>query len=134
MSGLPGADGAFCYVTTTGRRSGRPHTIEIWFGASDHTLYVLAGGRERADWVRNLRAEPRVHVRLGDKQYAARARVVEPHTEEDARARQLVLQKYQAPGASDLEVWARSALPVAFDIDIDIDIDIDTDDADVEGG
>ncbi len=116
MSSLPGADGHFCYVTTTGRRSGRPHTIEIWFGACEDTLYALAGGRERADWVRNLQADPRVRVRLGDKEYAARARVVTPHTEEDARARQLLLQKYQAPGASDLEAWARSALPVAFDL------------------
>jgi hypothetical protein len=22
---------AFCYLTTTGRRTGRAHTIEIWF-------------------------------------------------------------------------------------------------------
>jgi hypothetical protein len=25
------ASQAFCYLTTTGRVSGRPHTIEIWF-------------------------------------------------------------------------------------------------------
>ncbi|HEX2053561.1 MAG TPA: nitroreductase family deazaflavin-dependent oxidoreductase [Actinomycetota bacterium] len=117
MSGLPGSDSAFCYVTTTGRRSGRPHTIEIWFAAAGPTLYVLAGGRERADWVRNLRANPTVGVRLADRQYRARARELEAGSEEDDRARRLVLGKYQAPGATDLESWGRTALAVAFDLE-----------------
>ena len=33
-----------CYLTTTGRNSGRPHTIEIWFALNEQTLYMLAGG------------------------------------------------------------------------------------------
>jgi hypothetical protein len=28
----PGGAVQFCYLTTTGRRTGRAHTIEIWFG------------------------------------------------------------------------------------------------------
>jgi hypothetical protein len=34
----------FCYVTTKGRRSGSPHTIEIWFALREDTVYVLSGG------------------------------------------------------------------------------------------
>jgi hypothetical protein len=37
-----------CYLTTTGRVSGRPHTIEIWFALQDRTLYVLSGWRRSA--------------------------------------------------------------------------------------
>jgi deazaflavin-dependent oxidoreductase (nitroreductase family) len=112
-------DEDFCYITTTGRRTGNPHRIEIWFAAEpgSRTIYVLAGGRERADFVRNAIAEPRVTVRIGDREGGGTARVVEAGTEEDARARRLLLAKYQAPGHSDLESWARSALPVAFDLD-----------------
>ncbi len=117
MNDLLGFDGAFCYVTTTGRRTGRPHTIEIWFAASGHTLYVLAGGRGRADWVRNLRADPAVEVRLAGRRYPAKARELEYGSEEDGRARRLVLRKYQAPGATDLEEWGRTALAVAFDLE-----------------
>jgi len=29
------ADTEYCYLTTTGRRSGRAHRIEIWFVAHD---------------------------------------------------------------------------------------------------
>jgi len=38
-------DEDFCHLTTTGRNSGRPHTIEIWFALHGQTLYMLAGGR-----------------------------------------------------------------------------------------
>lgn len=31
------ADEDYCYLTTTGRVSGKPHTVEIWFGASGDT-------------------------------------------------------------------------------------------------
>ena len=106
-------------MTTTGRRTGNPHRVEIWFagGPPSRTIYVLAGGRERADFVRNAMAQPRVAVRIGDDERGATARVVEAGTEEDALARRLVLAKYQAPGSGDLERWGRSALPVAFDLD-----------------
>ena len=49
----------FCYLTTTGRVSGRPHTIEIWFALQGRTLYLLSVGGDRSDWVRNLRRDPR---------------------------------------------------------------------------
>ena len=112
-------DEDFCYITTTGRRTGNPHRIEIWFAAEPGTrttIYVLAGGREQADFVRNAMVEPRVTVRIGDQEGAATARVVDAGTEEDARARRLLLAKYQRPGHTDLESWGRSALPVAFDL------------------
>jgi hypothetical protein len=44
----------YCYLTTTGRVSGRPHQIEIWFAIDGGTLYMLSGGGERSDWVKNL--------------------------------------------------------------------------------
>src|SRR6266511_1135702 len=74
---LDAVDDDFCYLTTRGRRTGRPHQIEIWFALDGHTLYLLSGGGERSDWVRNLRADPAVAVRLRDTTYDADARVVD---------------------------------------------------------
>jgi deazaflavin-dependent oxidoreductase (nitroreductase family) len=70
----------FCYVTTKGRRSGRRHEIEIWFGLEGRTLYMLSGGRERSDWVRNILAEPEVSVRIGERVLGGRGRAVEAGT------------------------------------------------------
>ena len=36
---LAGED--FCYLTTVGRRSGKRHTIEIWFARENGALYLL---------------------------------------------------------------------------------------------
>jgi deazaflavin-dependent oxidoreductase (nitroreductase family) len=107
---------AFCYLTTRGRRTGRPHTIEIWFVVVGSTAYLMAGGRDRADWVRNLVADPAVTLRVGEESWPARGRVVEAGTAEDAEARRLMLSKYSTPGTGDLDSWGGSALVVAIDV------------------
>jgi deazaflavin-dependent oxidoreductase (nitroreductase family) len=70
------ADPEFLYLTTTGRRSGQPREIEIWFTARAGRFYVIAEHRQDAAWVQNLTAEPRVQVRVGDRTFPARARLV----------------------------------------------------------
>jgi deazaflavin-dependent oxidoreductase (nitroreductase family) len=111
---------AFCYLTTTGRVSGRPHTIEIWFGLNGSTVYMLSGNgpHERSDWVKNLMKTPAVAVRIGDCEFSGAARVVED-AEEDALARGLLLGKYEPTYSGDLSDWGRTALPVAVDLDVD---------------
>jgi deazaflavin-dependent oxidoreductase (nitroreductase family) len=105
----------FCYVTTAGRTSGRSHRIEIWFAAHPErdTIYMLSGGRERADWVRNLVASPRCTVDIGHEKFVGYGRVIEG-TDEDERARSLVHDKY-AQG-DDLVGWRATSLPVAIDL------------------
>jgi hypothetical protein len=50
---------------------------------------VLSGGGASADWVRNLRKTPAIHVRIGSRTVAARAREVTA-PDEDALARRLL--------------------------------------------
>jgi hypothetical protein len=96
--------------------SGEPREIEIWFGLADRTLYMLSGGRDRSDWVRNLLREPRVTVRIAGELSGGRARLVED-AEEDALARRLLFEKYSPGYSGDLERWRDEALPVAVDLD-----------------
>ena len=107
---------AFCYLTTRGRRTGRPHTIEIWFVVVGASAYLMAGGRDRADWVRNLIADSAVTLRVGEESWPGEARVVAGGTEEDTEARRRMLAKYSTPGTGDLDSWGRSALVVAIDV------------------
>lgn len=108
------AGDAFCYLTTTGRVSGRPHTIEIWFALHGTTLYMLSGGMDRADWVRNSRVSPGVSVKIREAVFTGQARaVVDPA--EDALARRLIGEKYQK-SEPDLDEWLRSSLPIVVDL------------------
>lgn len=108
------ANESYCYLTTRGRRTANPHTIEIWFAVDGSRLYLLSGNRDRSDWVRNLKADPAVQVRLGHETRSGTAYVV-THPEEDALARRLLAAKYQGwrEGAL-LSEWARTALPVVI--------------------
>lgn len=110
------ADEDYCYVTTTGRVTGKPHKIEIWFALEAETLYILAGGREKADWVRNAKKAPAVAVRIADQRFDGTARLV-TKPDEDALARRRLLEKYAPPRYSgDLSDWGRTALPVAIEL------------------
>jgi deazaflavin-dependent oxidoreductase (nitroreductase family) len=110
------ADEQYCYLTTTGRVTGHPHRIEIWFAIGQDTLYMLSGGGERSDWVKNLRRDPVVTVETGTGKFQGRARVVADPTESE-RARALVHDKY-APGyRRDLTSWRRRSLPIAVDLE-----------------
>lgn len=106
------ADDAVCMLQTVGRSSGRPRTIEIWFATDGERIYLLAGGRERAHWVRNLAVEPRVRVRIGGRTIGGRARVIEGEANE-ATARRLVATKYQGwSEGRPMSSWAAGSLPV----------------------
>lgn len=108
------ADEDVCYLQTTGRVSGRPRTIEIWFATDGSRIYLLAGGRDGAHWVRNLSAEPRVKLRVAGETIRGVARVIEGEPD-DPLARRLLAAKYQ--GWSEgrrLSAWARGSLPVAI--------------------
>ena len=105
----------YCYLTTRGRISGRLHEIEIWFGSQNNTLYILSGS-EKSDWVKNLRKDPAVTVRIATHTFTGTARVVKD-AEEERTARYLVAEKYQEwEEGKSLSQWARTALPVAIDI------------------
>ncbi len=110
-------DDQVCYLTTTGRVTGRAHRIEIWFATEDdETLFFLAGGGRTSDWVRNVEADPDVEVEVGGGRHGGRARVLEAGTEEDGRARRLLVGKYASDG-DDLSGWGAGAVAVAVDLD-----------------
>jgi deazaflavin-dependent oxidoreductase (nitroreductase family) len=110
------AEESFCYLTTTGRVTDEPHEIEIWFALvpERRALYMLSGGGDRSDWVKNLFHNPEVEVRIAGERLAGRAREAKD-AEEDELARRLLVEKYErSPGR--LENWRRRALPVVVDL------------------
>ena len=105
----------YCYLTTKGRVSGRPHEIEIWFGVQKDTLYLLSGSG-KSDWVKNLRKDPQVTVRIAKQTFRGTARVLK-EKEEEQRVRYLIAEKYQEwEEGKTLSQWARTALPIAIDV------------------
>lgn len=109
------ANDDYCYLTTKGRVSGRDHTIEIWFVLHGRTLYMAAGGRDSADWVKNLRRTPAVAIKLGKVRLEGRARVADDKDEDDL-VKKLLFEKYSGRYSGDLTNWRHTALLVAVDL------------------
>ena len=70
----------YLYLTTRGRKSGRPREIEIWFTHHEDRFYVIAE-YATSNWVKNLQLDPSVQVRIAGKSFSAEARVLTPERE-----------------------------------------------------
>ena len=71
------ADKQILYLTTIGRATDLPRQIEIWFVVCRERFYVFAERGEAAGWVKNIRRNPKVTVRIGEWQIDATARVLD---------------------------------------------------------
>ncbi len=106
----------YCYLTTTGRKSGLPHEIEIWFGVNGNSIYLLSGGGDKSHWVKNLQTDPNVTVRIAKKTFNGIARIVTEEKEE-IMARHRLAGKYQDWKADQpLSDWGRTALVVGIEL------------------
>jgi len=67
----------YLYLTTRGRKTGRPREIEIWFTHHEDCFYVIAE-YATSNWVKNVQADRAVQVRVSGKNFAAQAKVLQP--------------------------------------------------------
>lgn len=113
------ADAECCYLTTKGRRTARPHEIEIWFAVDGECLYLISGNGPTADWYRNLVADRTVTVRIDDDVRHARARVVTDPAER-RRVGELMGAKYVWGGDPSIgltyEAWCFDVPAVAVEL------------------
>lgn len=103
----------YCYLTTRGRKTGKPHEIEIWFVVHENALYLMSGGMDRSDWVKNLMKESNVSLRIAGQIIPALARVGAEKDEETIRNKMADKYKERESDGS-LSDWARTALVVKF--------------------
>jgi deazaflavin-dependent oxidoreductase (nitroreductase family) len=109
-------DHEFAYLTTTGRVSGKPHRIEIWYRRIDDVVWFISGGRNGADWVQNLRADPSCTIEIGDDVLHGSA-FFEP--QDALEPRQALAARYQGWQEGDpLTPWATTGLLVGVRLDV----------------
>ena len=63
-------------LTTRGRRTGLPRTTALNYLVDGATTYVVSGSGSGSDWLRNLQADPHVHVQVGRRRFAALAEMI----------------------------------------------------------
>ena len=86
----------YLYLTTTGRKSGAPREIEIWFTQHNGRYYIISCLFERAHWVQNIIRHADVSFRVGEQSYRGGARIVDPSQEPEtvSLVKELSEEKY----------------------------------------
>jgi deazaflavin-dependent oxidoreductase (nitroreductase family) len=104
------------YLTTTGRKTGERHTVEIWFGLDQETVYLLTGRQGKTNWLRNLTHDPRVGFRIAGHEYVGEGRLV-TDPEEGRRLRELMVAKYKPIVTGwDIDAWGQAPIMVAVEL------------------
>ena len=75
---------SYAILETTGRRSGLPRRTPVGHAVEDDTVWIVAEHGSSAGYVRNIRSNPRVRIKLRDGWRSGTARVLD---EDDPRAR-----------------------------------------------
>lgn len=99
-------------LETTGRRSGRPRQVPVGYARDGDTVRVVAEHGRRADYVRNIEADPRVRVRLG-----RRWRTGTAHLEHDSDPRQWLRDSGRPLNAAMVRLLGTDLLSVRIDLD-----------------
>lgn len=68
--------GLVLLLTTTGRKTGNPHTIGLQYELIDGKYYLGAADGTRADWYRNILKNEKVYVHAGSNTFSASASVI----------------------------------------------------------
>ncbi|TLY10955.1 MAG: nitroreductase family deazaflavin-dependent oxidoreductase [Thaumarchaeota archaeon] len=84
----------FLYISTTGWKTGRQHTIEIWFVKYKERYYVMSEGNKRAHWVQNIIHNSKVSIKVSNKSFAGTGQVIESEEPVAAEVRKLMKAKY----------------------------------------
>ncbi len=108
----------YAYLTTTGRTSGEPRRIELWFALDDRgRVLFLAGDGRGAHWIRNLEVEPSVLLELAGEAYTGRATILTKGPD-DSLARRMLAAKYEGwRDGAPMSDWALGSLAVMVDFE-----------------
>jgi len=93
------------HVTTTGRKTGKPHTVELWFAVKDGKVYLSHEGSE-TDWMKNIRHSDRVSFEMAGKSFRGRAGTLENGSKEAWEAEVALYEKYYGKASKEIiEDW-----------------------------
>lgn len=67
-------------LTSRGRKTGNPHTTELWFALNGNNVYLSHEGEE-TDWMKNIRKNEQVSFEIDGKTFKGKARHVKDPAE-----------------------------------------------------
>lgn len=91
-------------LTSRGRRTGKPHIVELWFAINGNKLYLSHEGEE-TDWIKNLRRNDQVSFEIGGRCFKGRAHQLKDSTELWMAKKALYEKYYGKVSREIIEDW-----------------------------
>ena len=98
-------------LETTGRKSRQPRRNPVGNGLKGNTFWIVAEHGRKAGYVKNIKADPHVRIRVGGRWRTGTAHLLE---EDDARARQ---RELRSVNAAFVRLMGTDLLTVRVDLD-----------------
>lgn len=78
-------------ITVTGRTSGRPISLPIWFALDDEKLYLIPVKGSDTDWYKNVLKTPTIRLQARGKTFTASPRLITDQAQLDT-----ILEQFRA--------------------------------------
>ena len=105
-------------ITTTGRKTGLPRRIEIWFHRLDDRLYITGLPGRRRDWLANMTANPNFTFHLKQTVQADLPATATPILDESERREILARILDNLNRSRELEDWVADSPLVRVELEM----------------
>jgi deazaflavin-dependent oxidoreductase (nitroreductase family) len=98
------ADEKYIYLTTRGRKTEKPHTVELWFAVAGKGIYLSHEGAY-TDWMKNILEDGRVEFKIGKIQFRGNARIAKGREAFEVGKHALYIKYYGKADDDTINDW-----------------------------
>ncbi|MFH0897285.1 MAG: nitroreductase/quinone reductase family protein [Candidatus Bathyarchaeota archaeon] len=98
------ANEKYIYLSTKGRRTGKQHTVELWFAVGKRKIYLSHEG-EYTDWMKNILKDSRIKFRVRRRQFEGEARIINDGGTFETGKHALYLKYYGKASENVIDDW-----------------------------
>jgi len=99
------ADKQLIHLTTIGRKTTKPHEVELWFAVNQGRVYLSHEGEE-TDWMKNIRKSGDVTFEIAGKHFTGTACLLENDGKEAWEGKVALYDKYYGKAPKEtIEDW-----------------------------
>jgi hypothetical protein len=110
-------DKRYIYLTTKGRKTGKKHTVELWFAVFNGKIYLSHEGGY-TDWMKNILNDSCVDFKIGTLSFKGVARIIKSESMFEIGKNALYHKYYGEASKEVIDDWfSQSTIVEIFNIE-----------------
>ena len=91
----------YIHFTTRGRRTGKPHMVELWFALGGGKVFLSHEGKQ-TDWIKNLEKDASISAEIGGFNFKGKAKVAVEGSSSRELGKKALYEKYYSKASQDV--------------------------------